>query len=174
MTTQLIKTPPKRKTFVKIRDFLFILVLVLTIIFRRNNIQSFFETIAGQNDGEIVLYFFLFSIFLLISFYILTRRKKVVGILIITDESFTIQTKKDTQVFRINQLTNFKIKTSYFIPNKENVGLLSSYNNWLHFEYKGENYKYQFIIDSNYQGNQFEELMKIWKKYDSFTLINEK
>lgn len=86
----------------------------------------------------------------------------------------TIQLKKSSLSFNIEQLTNFSIKTSYFIPHEELVGLYSSYNNWLYFEYMNINYQYQFIIDSVYKGNQFKELVTHWKNNDNFTLIEEK
>ena len=173
-TTKLIYTSPKRSTYVLIRDFCLSFIMMMVVLFRRKNVESFFVEIFGEEIAEIILYCFSLAFVLLIVFYYLSRKKKQIGGLNMSEESFTIQIKKDTLSFNIKEITNFTIKTTYFIPNEELVGLYSSYNNWLLFEYMNKKYVYQFIIDSYYKGNQFKELVVYWKNNYSLTLTEEK
>jgi len=174
MKTKLIYTSPKRKTYAYIRDVSITFIFTLFILFRKKNIQSFFEDLVGKDKGETILYILISFLFLIIVFYFLSRRKKQIGIIEMSNEFLVLQLKKNTLSFNIKELINFSIKTSYFIPNEEIVGLYSSYNNWLFFEYLNKKYKYQFEIESYYKGNQFKELINFWKKNDNFTLIDEK
>lgn len=171
---KIIYTSPKRKIFVRIRDVSLTFILIFSMVFRKNEILLFFERMFGETVGAIVLLIFLFSLLGLITFYFLSRRKKQTGELTLTEEVLNIQDKKEALQINIKQLKNFTIKTNIFIPNEEYVGLYSSYNNWLIFEYMNTKYIYQFIIESYFKGNQFKELVDYWKKNHSFTLIEEK
>ncbi len=171
---KLIYTSPKRKTFVKIRDISLSFILILNVLLRIDIVRLFFEKLFGENIVDIILYILIISLLILVTFYFLSRKNKQIGKLSMSEEKLTISTEKNTLSFNINQLKSFIIKTSYFMPNEELVGLYTSYNNLLIFEYKDTKYSYRFTIESFYRGNQFKKLVDYWKKNNNnFTLIEE-
>ncbi len=171
---KLIYTSPKRKTFVKIRDISLSFILILNVLLRINIVRLFFEKLFGKNIVEAILYILIISLLILITFYFLSRKNKQIGELSMSKELLNINTRENTLSFKINQMKNFIIKTSCFIPNEELVGLYTSYNNLLIFEYINTKYRYRFTVESYYKANQFKDLVDYWKKNnDNFTLIEE-
>ena len=172
---KLIITSPKRKMYVYIRDICLSGVVLIAVIFRRHNIQSLLDRLFGEIIANLIFIVFLLLIGLLVVFYLLSRFKKKVGDITISKEAIIISANGRSESFPLTVIRNLIIKTDYFIPNEEQVGLYSSYNNWLIFEYLNHRYEFQFIIDSVYKGNQFKELVEYFKIYnDNFSLINEK
>jgi hypothetical protein len=172
---KLIITLPKRKMYVYIRDICLSGVVLIAVIFRRHNIQALLDRLFGEIIATIILFVFLLLLGFLSVFYLLSRFKRKVGDIFISNEAIVISENGRSESFPLKLIQNMTIKTDYFIPNEEQVGLYSSYNNWIIFEYLNQKYEFQFVIDSIYKGDQFKELVEYFKAdIENFSLTSEK
>jgi hypothetical protein len=90
-----------------------------------------------------------------------------------TKESLTVQIRKSEQIFKIDKFSNFKIFQNLANVKNEPVGLISSYDNCISFEYENINYMFQFILESMYQNNQFNELKSFWMNNTEIEYIEQ-
>ena len=164
MTTNLISTSPKRKWFVRLRNYCIIFLGILITQFKSRNLSgpSNGKIFLGENYALIGLTLLLTTIILGFTFHFLSRKKKQIGKITMTKETITIELADNTFNFKVNETKDIKIKQGFFDVTKEAVTFLSSYDNWLTFEYNNLKYKYQFTIGSSYSSNQLKELLTIW------------
>ena len=170
MTTKIIKVSSNRLVFIRLRNILLSINFLLFAILEIERINIYLENIFGDIIAYVFLSIIIVSLILIVIFHILARRKQHVGILNLHEKYFTINQNNSIFTVDIKQLSNYAITTNYFNTEEKSTGLASSYNNWLQFEYKNNEYKYQFVIESNFIGNQFENLIDNWKNNDNFTL----
>ena len=121
---------------------------------------------------RLIIYLTLILVFIL--FYYLSRRRKTIGKLIVTEQTIEIETKNQSYEVKISDLNNFSVDSKYLRTRKEFASLAGSIDNWILFDFQNNKYNYQFAITSGYAGNKFRELIVDWSKNDNFKLINEK
>jgi hypothetical protein len=173
MTTKIIFTSPKRNTYIRIRNICITIVILFSILFRRDEGQAIATTLLGKYAAEIVLFVYFSSIVSLITLHILSRKKRILGKIEMTKESLTVQIRKSEQIFKIDKFSNFKIFQNLANVKNEPVGLISSYDNRISFEYENINYIFQFILESMYQNNQFNELKSFWMNNTDIEFIEQ-
>jgi hypothetical protein len=140
-----------------------VLLAILVILFRSKNASSSLgRALLGDNSSIIGLWLLFPTIILGLVFHFLSRRKKEIGKLTMTGDTLTVQLSNKTLDFNIKELTDFKIKQDFKDVSKQAVTMLSSYDNWVTFEYKNLKYEYQFTIDSSYSNQQLTALLTTW------------
>jgi len=166
MKAKVIVTSPKRRTYVHIRNGVFGILFLITMILRINKFENLSEAL-----GFIILTVYIAIIALFIFLCILSRHKKEVGSIFFNKDELIIQLESNKFTFPIEDMAKFTIKRLYFANNNPMYGLISSYDNWVFIENMEVKVEYQFVIDSFYSNGQLIELIKYWKNLPTFTLI---
>lgn len=163
MTTKLIFTSPNRLIFVRLRNFCIALLVLMVVLNRRNQLILSLKKIIGEDGSWIVLAILIIIIISGLVFHSYSRKKRNVGKITLSQDSITIHKRNMVQEFSLDEVSHFQIRQSFDDVKTDQVALMSSYDNWLSFEYRNNRYEFQFLIDSNYHKNQLSDLMNSWK-----------
>jgi len=145
----------------------------MVVLNRSNRLIPALIKIFGEDGSWIVLVIFIFIIISGFAFHFYSRKKRNVGKIKLSQDSITIQKRNLVQEFSLVEVSHFQIKQSFDDVKNEQVALMTSYDNWISFEYRNSRYEFQFLIDSDYHKNQLSDLMNSWKERSDFTLISD-
>jgi len=163
MKVKIIITSPKRRIYRNLRNGFLVLLIMITGILRSNKFNN-------QSDrlGYLVLIAYLMLIVIVIFLYYLSRRKQVVGSMIMNSEEILIEISHRKLVYTIKDLPAFTIKKLFLNKNISFGGLGPNYDNWLFIMNGKDIQEYQFILDSMYADKQLGELIESWEELPGF------
>jgi hypothetical protein len=147
-----------------VRPYLFGFLGILVVIMQILSSDRFRINIAIM--ATILLLFVLTSIASLVVF-IYSRNAKVLGHMSISPEVISITLNNTSQTFSVKDVTNLKIIQNTYAggdyKNHRKIDNNYSGNNWLIFNYKDQEYRYEFKLDTMYSTNQLYKVRDYWK-----------